>query len=103
MQYSVWDPLLKRYDYYQAPTKKSDIEPPTPNHLKTVKKSPVGLGSAVAWPLPSDAVKIGSGALARGSIAQTESSAGGLGDFLGVSLSLPVLLVGAVAAWYLLK
>lgn len=103
MQYSVWDPLYKRYDYYQAPPKKGDIESPTPTHLRNATKSSVGLGSRVAWPLPSDAVKVGSGPLAKGSVAQTESSSEGLGDFLGVSISFPMLVIGAVAAWYFLK
>lgn len=102
MIYSVWNPVAKQYDYFQSPSKPTDADTPVPNHLKSKPKSPVGLSSDVAWPLPSDAVRVGSGLIAKGSIAMVGGEVGLSGFEIGGIPVIPVVIVAAIG-WFLLR
>jgi hypothetical protein len=83
--YSVWNG--KEYDYYEA----ADIVAPTPSHLESSK---IGTPADDAgWPLPKNAIKVGSGPQARGMVASTSSSS---------SISITTIVAIGVLAWVLL-
>lgn len=101
MLYSVWDGVNKVYDYYQTPGTQADLDTPIPNHLKRAMSTPIGVGSDVAWPLPQGAIKVGSGPLAKGSIAKI-----GGGSALGaleVGGSFIMWLIGGAIVYWLVR
>ena len=77
MIYSVWNGA--GFDYYDGPDKTKD--PSVPSHLGG-KSGQLGVVSEeAAWPLPNGAMKVGSGPMARGMIAQHGTGLA-LGDFM---------------------
>lgn len=73
MTYSVWNSGTRVYDYYQTRTP-APIHAGAPSHV--TKTTPLGATvDDAAYPLPADAVRVGSGPIARGKIAR----AGGMG------------------------
>jgi hypothetical protein len=83
------------YDYYQGSGPKGTHASSPP---KTFGKSALGATpEQAAWKLPSDAVKIGSGAMPKGRIASS-STGMGLGD---IDLSTGGKLVAALGIAYL--
>ena len=92
MVYSVWDHARRVYDYYETPKTSSAINAPKPGHLRAAT-----LGTTpddAAWPLPSDARKIGEGKYPRGHIATRKGGLAGLG-FLPDLTPTNMLLIGA--------
>ncbi len=94
MKYSVWNNASRRYDYYQAQGD-ARIHAGAPPRAATTE-----LGATpeeAAWPLPSSAVKVGSGEVPEGRIASTVG---------GGSFDLKQLLVYGVigyVAWRMIK
>jgi hypothetical protein len=75
MRYSVWNPGTLEFDYYEGPGAE------TTNAVKPAHLKARTLGATVdqaAWPLPSDAVRVGAGPLAVGRVAVAKRF--GLGD-----------------------
>lgn len=71
MKFSVWLPEHKQYDYYQTPTTVADSVYPQP---KIAGGTRLGVSPEdAAWTLPSNAQKIGRGALPIGQVATTGS------------------------------
>jgi hypothetical protein len=71
MEYSVWRPATKTYDYYE--TAKVSAAYPTPSlPAKELGLSP----ERAAWTLPAGAKKVGSGAYPKGMVASPK----GLGE-----------------------
>lgn len=66
MQYSVYDPGRRVYDYYEDG--RTDANYPVPRHLNGRGADGVASGAA-GWPLPTGARKVGTGSVARGMIA----------------------------------
>lgn len=69
MRYSVWNSQQRLYDYYESASVPTTTNAPKPQHLSSRT-----LGATVeqaAWPLPSDARKVGQGELAVGMVAVT--------------------------------
>lgn len=69
MLYSVWNPSIRAFDYYDSPGTPALTNAPKPDHLRARE-----LGSTIeqaAWPLPADAVKVGRGLQAQGMVAVT--------------------------------
>ena len=92
MMYSVWDHANRQYDYYRSPDKSSATSSPKPSHLRSVE---LGLSpEQAAWPLPSNARKVGIGKYPKGYIASTEG-----GTALGIIPDMTltnVVLMGAL-------
>lgn len=69
MRYSVWNHATRGYDYYEAPG--SD-----PVHVGAPPRAAASsLGATpeqAAWPLPTDAVRVGQGELPEGKIASRD-------------------------------
>lgn len=101
MIYSVWNQPSRSYDYYEAPDKQLGANTPSPKHIDTLK-----LGVPVdraGWPLPGNAVKVGSGDRAKGRIASRPgASRAGLGAIPMDPNTLGIIGMG-VAAFLLWK
>ncbi len=90
MIYSVWDHAERVYHYYQTPDRSAATSAPKPAHLRSAK-----LGNSpeqAAWPLPSNAKRVGKGKYPKGHIASTKSGLGILPELAGSNL----LLYGAI-------
>jgi len=73
MIYSVWNHALRRYDYFRTSERSAAVNSPSPKHLLG-DSDELGLApEEAAWPLPSDAVPVGSGKEPKGVIASRES------------------------------
>lgn len=92
MIYSLWNQATHAYDYYQTPEVQDRVNTPAPKHLPNIRArlgvSPVRAG----WPLPANAVKVGSGLRAQGRVA-SKGGGSAFGDFLGG------MEVGTMALW----
>ena len=65
--YSVWDHAERAYDYYRTPSNSAATSSPKPAHLRSAA---LGLSpDQAAWPLPSDARRVGKGKYPKGHIA----------------------------------
>ena len=98
--YSVWDPQMQRYDYYQVVGNalRDGVFAPEPMHLMNVREHKAGLGVTVdqaARKLPAGAQLVGHGESARGLIATRTPAAGGMG--LGDVLGFDTRTVGTIA------
>lgn len=102
MRFSVWNPAIRGYDYYESPSTPAATNAPKPTHLRERT-----LGATVeqaAWPLPADVVLVGTGNEAMGMIAVTAATrreALGAGDAAGGSSLVRVgayLGAGAIIA-----
>ena len=69
MRYSVWNPAIRAYDYYQA---RGDGKIHAGAPPRVVSSSLGATPDQAAWPLPADAVKTGSGEMPQGRIASRE-------------------------------
>lgn len=78
MLYSVWDPAARRYNYFTAPGDDSVPPPAPPIHGRIAAQN-------AAWPLPKNAIQMGSGPVAKGMIASQHST--GMGDAVTNSLA----------------
>lgn len=77
MIYSVWDHARREYDYYQTPEKNGATQAPPPKHMRHHR---LGMTpEEAAWPLPSNAVRVGAGKYPKGHIAVRKSGLGALG------------------------
>lgn len=74
--YSVWNQASGMFDYYEAPKAQAKLNVEKPTHIMH-RNLGVTVDQA-AWPLPSDAKKVGSGTEAIGRVATTRR--GALGD-----------------------
>lgn len=94
MKYSVWNYDTKRYDYYQS-AGASGTHAGTPPRARGPKSDLGATPDQAAWPLPSGAQKVGSGASPQGRIA----SLGDTSDS-GTPGSLALIAGAGVALWY---
>lgn len=96
MIFSRWQPETGGYDYYDSPSTRfglgDDLPVPRFPTMKVLGLN-IGCSTDIGRTLPSDAVKTGSGPIARGMVAPMDR-VGGLGaiDFTG-SLAKGVLCV----------
>ena len=96
MIYSVWNQGAKAYDYYQSSAQQNGANTPSPSHLK---KTSLGMTpEQAAWPLPSDARKLGRGAFPKGRIAR-KGGAVALSGVGGSEIQIGLLLVSAFLIW----
>lgn len=91
MIYSLWDPALRAYRYFET-------SEPEDSHARPAHLRPDRLGLApeqAGWPLPPGARPVGSGALAKGRLA----------GLAGMPTPVPWTALAAVAAlaWLALK
>lgn len=105
MRYSVWNPAARAFDYYESAAVPLTTNAPKPDHLRSRT-----LGSTVeqaAWPLPSDAVKVGAGDVAMGRIAVTpaarRAALGAADGASGLVKAVALLGAGALAVHFLTK
>ena len=98
MLYSVWNQGLRKYDYYRTPELEKSVNTPKPKHIGSSQLG--ATAEQAAWPLPSSAVKIGSGPLAKGRIAVRKAYA--LGGFTMDSNTIGMIGLG-IAAFVLWK
>lgn len=98
MIWSVWNHAIRGYDYYRSPDPDDRVNTPSPKHIP--RKDHGVPPDRASWPLPKNAVKIGSGELARGRIASTKAhELAGLADR---NIVIPMSWVATgVAAWLL--
>ena len=84
MLYSVWNQGRRCFDYYEAPgvEGKANVEKPTHLRGRTLGSTP----TQAAWPLPTGAKLVGSGAHARGRIGVGATELGGDMVWLKVGL-----------------
>lgn len=95
MIYSVWNHAARVYDYYETREKNNATSAPKPGHLKP---STLGLSpEQSAWPLPSNAKRIGQGKYPKGHIASKIVSSLGI-DYTAPSNLFILGLVGFIAA-----
>ena len=94
MIYSVWDHATRRYSYFQTLEQSAAVNAPAPKHLAGMGDD-LGLSpEEAAWPLPSDAVKVGEGIAAKGMIASSASVGHKAGKpliYFGLGLALAYL------------
>lgn|SRR5678815_4925691 len=65
--YSCWNQGAGVFDYYEDGRQQASVNAPSPDHIPTRS-----LGATIdqaCWPLPPDAKKVGSGAVAIGRVA----------------------------------
>lgn len=93
MIYSVWNQPSRQYDYYRCTKLQKKANTPKPTHLLRSAKLGLTVNQA-AWPLPKDAIRIGSGPYARGRVASLSGSPMGAFDldtnlvgFVGLGLA----------------
>lgn len=96
MIYSVWSHANRRYDYYRTPDRTDAVNSPSPSHLLG-SDDDIGVPpEEAAWPLPADAVLVGSGKDPKGCIASTESGTGRMFEkplvLFGVGVALAYLI-----------
>lgn len=98
MIFSRWQPTTGGYDYYDSPSTRFGLgdDLPVPRfQTMNVLGLKIGCSTDIGRPVPADAVKMGSGTLARGMVAPMDRVAGsGIGaiDFSS-SLAKGVLCV----------
>ncbi len=100
MIYSVWNQAALAFDYFESPAQTKEASAPRPKHLRSC--STVGTHpEAAAWPLPSDARRVGSGPIPKGFVASRSSRSSGLGalGLLPFDLTGPNLVVLGVVAF----
>lgn len=98
MIYSVWNQGAGVYDYYESGEQQKTFNAPAPNHIRSTSHLGATIKSA-AWPLPSDARRVGAGDHPVGRIAMHREGLGFLPEFGGVTK----LLLLAGAGWLVLK
>lgn len=101
MTYSVWDHGRRRYTYYRTQEENGDIHAPKPRHTKNMQ---LGMSpEEAAWPLPKNAILVGSGKYPKGRIAYPGGGPG-LGFFPDLTISSAVIY-GAIGwiAWKIWK
>lgn len=95
MIFSVWNPDTKLFTYYESPVRKGDGMPAMPKHLPRDRN---GIGVApedAAWNLPGNAVRIGEGMQAKGTIARVGGAP--LGEWnVGEGIQLAAAVVGGL-------
>jgi hypothetical protein len=98
--YSTWDHARREYDYYQTPEKNGATQAPKPKHLSRSwgNKELGATPEEAAWPLPSNAVRIGAGKYPKGLIAQRKNGLSGLGGlgFIPDLTPTNMILMGAL-------
>ncbi len=97
MIYSVWNQAARAFDHFESPTVTHRAAAPRPAHLRSTSK--VGTHpEAAAWPLPSDAKRVGRGPTPKGFVASRSSGLGALGS-LPFDLTGPNLIILGVVAF----
>ena len=100
MIYSVWNQGARSYDYYENGDVQKSANTPIPSHIS----SPM-LGATIdqaAWPLPPNAVKVGSGEFAKGRVASRGGNLLSMGAFSMDTNTVAMIGLG-VAAYFLWK
>jgi hypothetical protein len=103
MIYSVWNPSLGAFDYFEGAHEQSQLNAEKPQHL--VSRTLGATVEQAAWPAPGNLRQIGSGTEAIGRIATRRI--GALGDSVIGELSLVkagLLAISGYLAWkYVVK
>lgn len=94
MIYSVWNPHLGNYDYYDGP------EPPLSRSLST-RASGIAPEDA-AYALPSVAKHVGRGPVAKGVIAERKGALAALGEWEG-TFKWVGLAVAGILLWRFMR
>lgn len=100
MIYSVWNQGSRSYDYYENSDVQKSANTPMPSHIAS---PPLGATiDQAAWPLPPNAVKIGSGEFAKGRVASRGGNLLPMGAF-NMDSNTAVMIGLGVAAYLLWK
>lgn len=98
MNYSVYNPSTRAFDYYQTSELAGVTHAGAPP--KSILASSLGASpEQAAWTLPMSARKVGSGPVARGRVA-TKGALVPFAGFADAPLPLIVLAIGGAYFWW---